>query len=486
MMMPAKQILMVIVALSILSSSIVYAQVTTVPSMVPSLAPSITTNIPSNSPSLPLTGEENIMDCTMTFEYLKKLMPNGQTVQDWEEITTDHVAGYISSIKKVTYLLLNVSFTDQDYLNEDNNNANLRLRTRRLDGITDDTNPPDRLLITFNVNVKFRSDDPEYNIYEAVGDAFITWNSRKTYINKLIARNEEVFGTIDNIEVFVPEKPVPVVPTPAPVSEESSSGGLSMTMLIVIVAAAAGLLLFVIVVFFYTKVRKDGMSKTQRRSKPANTDSGQRVQVSTYIETRPIVDGDISTLGYPTVTKPPGFTGNVVTKEEDVSTLGDPTIFGGKSIVNHKSPKRVGPSSEIPKTDGSFDGISTASDSIIPGNMNTYSRIYGSNATVGTNPTLATATMRKFTSGKSGKDLFEFQAPAGSLGIMIDMTAECGPHTVHAIKADSILSDLLRIGDKIVSFDDEDVGAMTAMELTQLIGSRGNNPSRKFVILRPR
>ena len=81
-----------------------------------------------------------------------------------------------------------------------------------------------------------------------------------------------------------------------------------------------------------------------------------------YIETRPIVDGDISTLGYPTVTKPPGFTGNVVTKEEDVSTLGDPTIFGGKSVVNHKSPKRGGPSSEIPKTDGSLDGISTASD----------------------------------------------------------------------------------------------------------------------------
>ena len=69
---------------------------------------------------------------------------------------------------------------------------------------------------------------------------------------------------------------------------------------------------------------------------------------------------------------------------------------------------------------------------------------------------------------------------------MIDMTAIRGPHTVHAIKDDSILSDLLRIGDKIVSFDDEDVGAMTAMELTQLIGSRGNNPSRKFVILRPR
>lgn len=188
------------------------------------------------------------------------------------------MTGYISSIKKVTSLVLGVTFRDQEYLlDDDENNRNKALRRRRLDGTAD----PDRLIITFDVNVKFRSDDPDYNIYEAVGDAFITWNSRKTYINKLIERNADVFDTVDNIEVFIPDKPIASsAPTPAPVSEESS-GGLSMTMLIVIVAAAAGLLLFVIVVFFYSKRRKSGLSKTQKRSEPPGTDSGQRVQVST-------------------------------------------------------------------------------------------------------------------------------------------------------------------------------------------------------------
>ena len=64
------------------------------------------------------------------------------------------------------------------------------------------------------------------------------------------------------------------------------------------------------------------------------------------------------------------------------------------------------------------------------------------------------------------------------------MTALSGPHRIQAIKDDSVLSDILRVGDRIVSFDDEDVGELSAIDLTQLIASRGNKPARKFVILR--
>jgi len=49
-----------------------------------------------------------------------------------------------------------------------------------------------------------------------------------------------------------------------------------------------------------------------------------------------------------------------------------------------------------------------------------------------------------------------------------------------------VLADILQVGDKIVSFDDEDVGQLSALDLTQLIASRVNRPSRKFVILRPK
>ena len=68
---------------------------------------------------------------------------------------------------------------------------------------------------------------------------------------------------------------------------------------------------------------------------------------------------------------------------------------------------------------------------------------------------------------------------------MVDMKANCGPHKIHAIKEDSVLVDILKVGDKIVSFDDEDVGQLSATDLTQMIASRGNQPSRKFIILRP-
>ena len=79
--------------------------------------------------------------------------------------------------------------------------------------------------------------------------------------------------------------------------------------------------------------------------------------------------------------------------------------------------------------------------------------------------------------------LLDVYAPAGRLGVIID-TPDDGAPVIHAIKEDSPIFDKVRVGDKLVAVDDEDVRAMTAVKVSKLISTKSNNPSRKFTIIR--
>jgi hypothetical protein len=81
------------------------------------------------------------------------------------------------------------------------------------------------------------------------------------------------------------------------------------------------------------------------------------------------------------------------------------------------------------------------------------------------------------------ESLLDVYAPAGKLGVIID-TPDDGAPMIHAIKDDSPIIDLVRVGDKLVAVDDEDVRPMTARKVSKLISTKMNNPSRKFTIIR--
>ncbi|KAL3810275.1 hypothetical protein ACHAXA_008643, partial [Cyclostephanos tholiformis] len=79
--------------------------------------------------------------------------------------------------------------------------------------------------------------------------------------------------------------------------------------------------------------------------------------------------------------------------------------------------------------------------------------------------------------------IIDVYAPAGKLGVVIDTPNDSAP-TIHAVKETSPIVDKVRVGDKLVAVDDEDVRAMTAMKVSKLISKKGNNPSRKLTIIR--
>mmetsp|Transcript_2865 Transcript_2865/g.7575 ORF Transcript_2865/g.7575 Transcript_2865/m.7575 type:complete len:93 (-) Transcript_2865:169-447(-) len=87
--------------------------------------------------------------------------------------------------------------------------------------------------------------------------------------------------------------------------------------------------------------------------------------------------------------------------------------------------------------------------------------------------------------GGSGvkEELIDIYAPPGKLGVVID-TPDDGPPVVHAIKDSSVIADQLKVGDKLVSVDDDDVRSMTAIKVSKIISRKSANPTRKLSVIR--
>jgi len=77
-------------------------------------------------------------------------------------------------------------------------------------------------------------------------------------------------------------------------------------------------------------------------------------------------------------------------------------------------------------------------------------------------------------------------APAGKLGVVL-VTPEppdFGPAYVFKMRDESPLKDDIKLGDKIVAVDGEDVRSMSAINVSKLLGSKSGNVTRKISVLR--
>jgi hypothetical protein len=81
------------------------------------------------------------------------------------------------------------------------------------------------------------------------------------------------------------------------------------------------------------------------------------------------------------------------------------------------------------------------------------------------------------------EEVIDVYAPAGKLGVVIDTPDEGAP-CVFAIKESSVVADKLKVGDKLVCVDDEDVRSMTAIKVSKMISRKSANATRKLTIVR--
>lgn len=80
------------------------------------------------------------------------------------------------------------------------------------------------------------------------------------------------------------------------------------------------------------------------------------------------------------------------------------------------------------------------------------------------------------------EELLTIYAPAGKLGIVID-SPDSGAPVIHGLKESSPIADKVRVGDRLVAVDDEDVRAMMAIKVSKLISRKGSS-SRKLTVIR--
>jgi len=90
------------------------------------------------------------------------------------------------------------------------------------------------------------------------------------------------------------------------------------------------------------------------------------------------------------------------------------------------------------------------------------------------------------TTNTTHEPLLEIYAPPGKLGVVIDVPPRATTPVVHAIKDTCPIRNEILVGDQLLAVDDQDVTAMTAMEVSRLISRKSQQRARKLTIRRAR
>jgi hypothetical protein len=157
----------------------------------------------------------------------------------------------------------------------------------------------------------------------------------------------------------------------------------------------------------------------------------------------------------------------LVERQDDISTLGDPTYGGtlmnmGAPLQRDERTASVGDDYDYAKYLGANPGGDPLSVADSRSRLTSTDSGRGSRATTGPlNNTVF-----------SDDESFEQQYSAAE--DKFEVTVPAGVPVVHAIKTESILSTTVRVGDKLVSVDGEDVTAMTAVQVSKLISLKSD------------
>jgi len=154
-----------------------------------------------------------------------------------------------------------------------------------------------------------------------------------------------------------------------------------------------------------------------------------------------------------------------VDDDDDISTLGDP-LPPGMTRQQETDGSTVGPTSmtyDFRKAYGSVEEGSSEGS----GHLETLTDDDG-------------------TLGAQYMELIQFhvEAPPGMLGLVLEGGSD-GVPVVHAIKSTSPLSEIIQVGDRLLTVDGDDVALMLASDVSRMIAVKRDQPVRRFVFARP-
>jgi len=331
----------------------------------------------------------------------------------------------------------------------------------RLETVTVDVNnattltgPDSSLALLFDVLIEIRSPVDGHSIKRYIEGPFDSESEKRQFVEFLKSTGCPEFANVRSIDVVVPR-------TTEEQSPEKKGGGASAGLIAGLSIAIAAIAMLA-ATFIFLRIRN--------RKTLAESDDDDLILLSDGDESSRNGDNAFaSELGMRTGT--------------EVSTLGDP-------IPPELSPRSKGETSTIGSQSLDYDYQKAYLDmnSLVSGSLSE-----GQTPTPSAPPSLDDPSLKSnaFTvdddtfSKYDSEEQFEVVAPPGLLGLILQSNAEDGRPTVNNVKPTSMLADVVKLGDHLISVDGEDVTLMRASDVSHLISQKKDQDMRLLVFSRP-
>jgi len=429
---------------------------TKAPTLSPTIPPAINnglpTSVPTETPETEFPTEDSndalqrktMRGLQMTLSGINSL--SGNSKEGWAKETavfsTSHYANdYIGGTFRTTIAITNV-------LEPSNSRRSLRGSERSLQ--------IDDVIITYNQVVSYSNvGDADITEEYLAKSPFATADQRSKFVDALRNSNDSLLEAVTDAspvttadEMVPTSAPVDIQPVPAPVPAKDSDKKFDLSLSQIIgIACGAGALLIITILFCIYCRAKTSKDKSGRDYNPPPT--------------------------------------NVAIKADEVSTLAGPSIPGNSPMYGDRSVGTVdydySKAYEDRDHSVSYAGGTLGSDTqdySFPANAGATGAAlgpYDDDGSFGDHFGKSKAKVKE--------EILHIFAPPGKLGVVID-TPDDGAPVVHAVKETSVVVDKVKVGDKLIAVDDEDVRTLTAIKVSKLISRKSANPSRKLTILR--
>lgn len=310
---------------------------------------------------------------------------------------------------------------------------------------------PESVVLLFDVVIEIRSPVSGHSARRYIERPFDSESEKRLFVEFLRSTGCPEFANAKSIEIIVPQMNEQQAP-------EGNNGGGASVGLIAGLSIAIAAIAMLAATFIFLRVRG-------RKSLAESSDDEDLIMLS---------DGGSSRNGDNLYASEFGMRSGT-----EVSTLGDPI------------PQGLTPT----KSDGSTIGSSSLDYDYQKAYVDMNSLVSGSLAESQTPTTSAPPSIddpsNVFTvdddtfSKYDSEEQFEIVAPPGLLGLILQSNTEDGRPTVHDVKPTSMLADVVRVGDHLISVDGQDVQLMRASDVSHLIAEKKDQDMRLLVFSRP-
>lgn len=296
------------------------------------------------------------------------------------------------------------------------------------------------VVLIFDVLIKIRSPVEEHDISRYLEGPFDTEFEKQSFADFLRSTGCPEFANVGAVDVVMPKSEKGIDEGDSSSDNNGLIAGLALAITAVILLCAT---------FIYVRSRNKQEREEDSHEMPLFTgESRNSIPYASEVEVE-------STSKY------------------EISTLGDPIPVGMLRNPDSADASTIGTQSVEYDFNRAFADVQSTTESQLTGSLEHSSLIGIGFDTNGNNvnPT---------------EEEFEVVAPAGLLGLILESDVDDGRPTVFNVKPNSVLFNVVRIGDRLLAVDNEDVRQMQASDVSQLIASKRDQKSRILSFARPK